>query len=384
MSPELTRKPEAFQVSFMPWAGIEKEIKLGPVTFWPFSTQASERVGDKAIREHLERNFRCYVDHKGNPINTVTVCSHGLSDFRQLSPVEADETRAAVDALIFSIVCRATNATVCANNKSMGPPSAERYQLITQNFRPGEDDIAVRAGSVLSGGWKIGEIFFPMPWSTGGAFASPDSRVLEAFSKTPESGFLVEGKERLFRSLEWFRLAHVESDDVSVLSKVVMMATAFEIVLGVPNVRDKSGWVADEVAGRCSEPESLPETRKGKKGKDQTRPKIGWWAWDFYKLRNAIVHGDTIQQGQLRFQSIERTWLTHLIVADLVLRELVMRELYRYGCVGENIRKCAAECDKILPGTAESRHASWCLGFDDVHRALGWLPERTSSRRGQA
>lgn len=95
----------------MPWAGIEKEIKLGPVTFWPFSIQASKRVGNPALRKHLEKYFQCYVDHQGQPVDTVTVCSHGPSDFRQLNPVEEGETRAAVDALIFSVICLATKCS---------------------------------------------------------------------------------------------------------------------------------------------------------------------------------------------------------------------------------------------------------------------------------
>ncbi len=369
------------QVSFMPWAGLEKEMKVGRITFWPFSKQARDRVADETIREHLERYFRCYVDHQGRPVSTVTICSHGAADFRQLPQDEAGETRAAVDALIFSIICPATKAAVCANNNSMGPPSAERYQLIAQNFRPGDHHIAVQAGSVLSGGWSMGQISFPKPWSTGGAFASPDSRLLEGFSKFFESKFTGEVKERVLRSLEWFRFAHIESDEISPLSKVVMMATIFEIVLDVPNVRDKSGWIADEVAKRCSRTESFLETRKDNKGSDVTRPKIGWWAWDFYKLRNAIVHGDAIKSDQLRYHGPQRDWLSQLIVADLVFWECVTRELYAHNCLGEEVREYSAKLDEMFPdeppGSAEPDALAGFVGFDfdGVHRALGWLPE---------
>ena len=367
-----------YQVSFMPWAELDGETKLGPITFWPFCTQAGDRILDNAIRVHLERYFRCYVDHQGRPVETVTICSHGPADFRQLSANEARGIRAAVDALIFTIICPATKAAVCANNNSMGPPSAERYQLITQNFRPGDDHIAVQAGSLLSGGWRMGQISFPRPWSTGGAFESPDSHLLEGFSKFFESEFTGEVKERVLRSLEWFRFAHIESDEISRLSRVVMMATTFEIVLDVPNVRDKSGWIAHEVAKRCSGTESVLETRQDNKGSDVTRPKIGWWAWDFYKLRNAIVHGDAIKSDQLRYHGPDRDWLSQLIVADLVFWECVTRELYAHRCVGENVRKFSAELDEMSPnessGSAEAVVLAGFVGFDfdGVHRALGW------------
>lgn len=366
------------QACFMPWASVEKEIKLGPVTFWPFSTQAMERVGDKATREHLGKCFRRYIDHQGRPVSTVTVCSHGTSDFRQLTPVEVAETRAAVDALIFSIICPATKVAVCANNESMGPPGAERYQLFVQNFRPGDDHVAVRAGSALSGGWKISDISFQQPWGLGGVFGLPNSELLGGFSNLFDTAFPVDARERLLRSLEWFRFAHTESDEVSGFSRIVMMATAFEIVLDVPIVQDKSGWIADEVASRCAAVESIQETRNNNKA-PQTRPKIGWWAWDFYKLRNAIVHGDIVKPERLRYHAPGRDWLTQLIVADLVFWECVTRQLYVHGCIGDNVRKCAAEWDKTFPkeaaGSSEEQLARWFLGFDGVHQALGWLPE---------
>jgi hypothetical protein len=365
----------------MPWVGLNKELKLGPITFWPLSA-ARTYVTDETLCGHLERYFRSYIDYQGQPVPSVTIASHGTVDFRELSKEEASETRAAVDVLLFSTICPVTKAAVCANNKTMGPPSAERYQLLAQNFNLGDDHVAVRAGSVLSGGWKIGKISFPMPWSLGGGFGTPDSDLVTGFSKLFHSTFPLDVKERLLRSLEWFRFAHVESDEISVLSKLVMMATAFEIILDVPaEERDKSGWIAKKVAQRCSSQKSLVEMRKDKKGNDQSRAKVGWWAWDFYKLRNAIVHGDAVGPERLLYQAPERDWLTQLIVADLVFWELVTRELYEAGSIGQNVRECAAEWNKVFPeqpaGASEKQLARWFLGFDNVHQALGWLPEKS-------
>src|SRR5262245_29088400 len=109
------------QIWFMPWAGLNKELKLGPITFWSFSA-AQTHVTDKTLRKHLERYFRCYIDYQGQPVQSVTIASHGTIDFRELSQEEASESRAAVDALLFSTICPATKTAVCANNKTMGPP----------------------------------------------------------------------------------------------------------------------------------------------------------------------------------------------------------------------------------------------------------------------
>jgi hypothetical protein len=151
-------------------------------------------------------------------------------DFKSLSDIEYKDLRNAVDALIFSYISTGVKDAVCANNRSMGPPSADVFQLVTQNFRIGSDDIAVQAGSVTHV-WRISEIIFSKPWSTGGMFGSFEDELLKGFDGCFSAEFPAEVRERFFRSLEWFRMAHIEAEGVSNLSRVVMMATAFEILL---------------------------------------------------------------------------------------------------------------------------------------------------------
>lgn len=366
------------QIWFMPWAGLTSELQLGPITFWPYKTAAKTKISNKSIRDHLDRYFACYVDHKGLSVETITVCSHGVSDFRGLTDRESLETRSAVDALIFSIISSGIKNAVCIDNRSMGPPSADRYQLLVQNFQPGSDDISVQAGSLHSGGWKIGAISFPKPWHMGGSSDRPDQELVQGFDKTFKKGFPSSLRSRLFRSLEWFRYTHTESDEVPTVAKIVMMATAFEIILDVPNVQNKSDWIAKELENKCTDHRSLRQIRKDRKGGKLNRSKLGWWAWDFYKLRNAIVHGDSIKPKLLQYRSIVKDWLSQLIVADLVFWEYVSRELYSRKCIGGNARACSTHLDKLFPnepaGTTERSIANWFLGFDEVHQSLGWLP----------
>ncbi|MFB3855671.1 MAG: hypothetical protein ACE148_17870 [Vicinamibacterales bacterium] len=363
------------QVSFMPWAGIGGDIRIGPVTFWPFYGQATARVKDETIRNHLKKYFGCYVDYQGRPVDSVTICSHGPADFAQLTREKATEVRAAVDALIFSIVSPATQAAVCADKNSMGPPSADRYELITQDFCPGDDHITILAGSVVSGGWRIDQVSFPKPWSTGGVGDSPDKKLLDGLSKVFGSRFPADSRARLLRSLEWFRLAHIESDHVSRLSKVVMMATAFEILLDVPDRPNKKGWIADRLDELCAT-SGLGREERQTGGRTLNHTRLAWCAWDFYNLRNSVVHGDVITPEKLRYEPQGNGWLTHLIVADLVFWECVTRELYAHGYVGESVREFLAMLgDPNEPhGIAERTVLDGLAGFDfqRVHRALGW------------
>jgi hypothetical protein len=156
----------------------------------------------------------------------------------------------------------------------MAPPSADRYELLTQNFQRGNNHLSIQTGSLLSSGWRIGDISFPMPWCLGGSNGSPNATFIRGFGRVFGKGIPKDFRDRLFRALEWFRLAHTESDKVSTVSKVVMMATAFEIILNLPNVGDKSGHFADELEKRCAITRSLQQTRQDRKRRRQIRSKV--------------------------------------------------------------------------------------------------------------
>ena len=285
-----------------------------------------------------------------------------------------------VNILVFCTIAPATKRAVCANNRSMGPPSTEIFQVITQNFQLGINHIAVQAGSLISGGWEIGEVTFPKPWATGGSFGSPDKELIKGFCKVFNDSFSNDVRERIFRSLEWFRMSHVGNSEVSMLSKIVMMATSFEILLQVPNIPNKKQWIAEEIEKQISNSDFLKETRTDSKGNDHTYSKAAWWSWDFYELRNNIVHGDYVKPELILYCASDIKWLTHLIIADLVFWEFVKRELFNHRCIGDEVYSCAKEWDKAFPEEPQSISieplARQFLGFIDVHKALGWIKEK--------
>lgn len=377
---------DALQVWFMPWAGLGRTFTIGPVTFWPFPSMAEARIRDQPVREHLDRYFRCYVDHSGKTVDTITVCSHESVELRRIEPnePEAVELRGVVDALLFSVICSATKAAVCADNKTMAPPSADRYQLLRQNFTPGDEYLAVTAGSAHHIG-KIPQVTFQEPWCLGGGFGYPPNKLIQGFQAVFDASFPSGARQRLFRSLEWFRLAHTQYDEVSDLSKIVMMATAFEILLEAGKSRRKKEWIACELERRCARPDSLRDSRAHRDG-TRIYSKVACWGWDFYDLRNNIAHGDEVAPGAMKYSAPGREWLTHLIVADLVFWECVLRELYGRRCIGQPARDLASkpEWKEAFPDMDQenfvSHVAASFLGFNDVHRTLGWLPKLASTK----
>lgn len=336
---------EHYQISFMPWVGLKKAFTIGPVTFWPYPDEAASRINDKEMRLYLDRYFKSYVDNTRQPIHPIIVCSHGDPCFRPLSEAEHQVLRSCCDIMVFVTIAPQVRSAISGMNKTLGPPSSDAFELITQNFLLNSDDIHVQSGTRTSAGWRIGEITFSKPWSVGGSFGSPNEALMTAFHKCFDSGFPQDLKERLFRSLEWFRLAHTENEQISEPSKIVMMATAFEILLQFPK-NGKRKYFVEYMETNISSREFNREVRTDHNTKSFELSLAGCWAWDFYELRSKIVHGDPIVSSDLVFHD----WITHSIVADLLLLECMEREFLANRCIGDR----------------------------QVHVALGWISDKDS------
>lgn len=361
------------EVTVLPWLSID-EFKIGDVIFWKFNSNV---VKEKSIRDYLDKYVACYVDITGKKQDGVVIASFGdKNNFTVLTPQEHLIVKVARDLLCFASIAPHSLRAVNQDNKSLAPPSSERFQMFSQNFIPNTEDIAFRAGShtvSLSGGWKLSEVRLVAPLYLGGSLFSIDGKILEALSKLLPSLHNSNSKTeeiRLLRALEWFRLAHVENDEVSVFSKVVMMSTAFEILYDVPNIPGKSDYIANKIDSIFTSTKLIKISKKiGKAKKEHTL--AGWWGWDFYKLRNRIVHGDSVDAGEL----IYKDWLTHLIIADLVFLKSVIKDLYSLNYYAQDVKKLFKESSDQ---EAEENMIDFITGFSGLFKRLEW--EKTSQR----
>jgi hypothetical protein len=374
------------QISFLPWAALAKTAHFGPIAIWPYWREREQRIPDQALRVYLDRYFSSYVDHRGRPVDTICVCTFGqVEDCRAMNRDDA-LLRYAIDSLTYVAIMPDMLAGVLSDNDSIVPANAERYQLITQSFDLARNDVAVNSGSVLQGGYTIGEITFVQPWSLGGAgFQHPDWSVLKALAALWEArsaGFL----PRIARALEWFRLAHLDLDGVDWRARVVMMATAFEIILQIPFTNQKKQAILDAVDKFPGKSTLRIESRTIGKKNDVvlTASARAWWVYDFYELRNKIAHGEVVAPAELASPFPKRQWLTQLIGADLVFRECLTWLLFEAQFLGENVRASVADWSQIGGQTADDPTAltetiALCmLGIEDVYKTLDWLANHAS------
>lgn len=357
------------QVSFLPWVSFDESVKIGRITFWPYYQERDTRVIDADVKNHLDRHFDRYVDHRGRPAHTITVSMFEDRGFEQLDEAEIDEMRDAVHGLAFATIAPRIRAAVCAADRTNGPPTADVFELLSHDFIPGVEALAVQAGSLTNMGLRIDEITFAKPWATGGP-AWPSSRSLvKALNNSLASG--VPGvRERIFRSFEWFLMAHLENSPVSRTAKIVLMATAIEILLQFGGTK----WGFVEYIEKVFAASALDTCARSTRTKQQTLTMAGGWAYDFYELRNKIVHGEIVQPDELLDQS---GW-SHNVMADVVFLECVDRELLIRQGEGKERMKRLTELwghkseDEIV-------ELLWLAqrGFSGLERALGWtkIPE---------
>lgn len=353
------------QIWFLPWADIDTALSLGKVEIWPLSSRELKARYGAEVAAQLDKYFACYVDHAGKPVSTIAVCSVGNRGVSRISEPEETNLRFVVDILAFCTIVGGYRQFL--NNPYVGHASADRFQLISQNFKPGVDDFAVSSGRTTSGGWKIDQIKFPQPWCIGGPSQGPDEELFKGFEIVFGKGYPADDRRRLARSLEWFRMAQTDAPEVSSNNKVVMLATAIECLLAVPKeTENKQLAIAEWMDDNCTYSDSLKKLWTGSSGKEHSA--IGHWARSFYDLRNSIVHGE--KERTLIVETPDRRKLNHLHIASLVFWECVSRKLFNAGAFPS-----IHEALELFEHQDERKHMlSSLLKVSDVHRKLGWLP----------
>ena len=371
-----------FTIYFLPWAGtvIKKAIKIGPVTFWPYFSESNQRINNTKLRSYLDKFFKSYVDLQGKPVDTIVICSFDNKLFCQLTKSESNKLKEAINSLTFITIAPEVVSWIC--NNDLPPPASNVFELLTFYSSPKKEYITVKkSANASNSGLKIENLTFSRPLEASGKVWKLSKELIDGFNKCFSTRLPQNERERLFRSLEWFKLAHVEGDQISDFSRTVMMVTAFEILFDFSEKdHNKSGKLAECIekciVAESSDPEQfIKETHDiddKKRSHRATYTLAGWWAWNFYKIRDKIVHGDLVSSSDLQYKGL----FSQLVVADLVFWECIKHELFKYKCIGDKVRSSLKKINKTDSNESKKIEAiiiEYALGFDRVHETLGWL-----------
>lgn len=296
------RKKNYFEISFLPYIKLKEEVRIGNTILWPYGAGKTKYINDDATRSHLDTILSKYTGkYKKDRPSDVTVVSYKQPG--NLLPLNQYTYKYLGDSV--TILCFSN----LIKNNPISSISSDSFRMIHQRFTVGDTGIAIQSGSYISittGGLKLSDVMFMMPlYICDPFYTNYDNKILLALSKLQNDKTREDFFRRIMLALDWVSYAYTNVDNFSYASRIVMMATSFEILL--EKFADRYEFVRkikDLVANPADTLKKRNKTKQIVSSRGKTRAITysykEWWAYEFYVLRNKIVHGDIIRRRDFR------------------------------------------------------------------------------------
>lgn len=308
-------------LAVLPWLRVRGEIDIGPFVFWQWPWNEKKYVPSAhtdRVKETLNAHFmevQWDAPNKGWTIAPRTsLCLAGwrnraLEESLWFTKEDFELFRPAVDILCASSLSKTLLRRDPINAEN--PSVQELFYKNATDFTWYGIPLGAEAGSRqirrrYGGIWR-GEIP-PIPRikpdeCTDKEVVGEDSLVssLSDLLNNPLNDF----SRSKFLSIEWFIRAFTDSPMISYSTEIVMLATAFEILL-IPSYKDRDK--SKKLCLRLIElfdgnEEIIHKGRLRDKNKTEKEyPWKGWWIYEFYDIRNRFVHGEALSLKDLEWR----------------------------------------------------------------------------------
>lgn len=330
-----------YSVAFFPWLRIKRTAKIDKYTLFSFSALKRKRFDKKSeIIKQLESILQQYLNNITGNLDkpTITINKNPIVitkdfGFSPLANKERDD--------LFHLRNSLAYATICTNQ--YGRNILDRryfnstvFELIIQYFRLDSEGMAFQPRRRFYNDIQIGirENFkFVMP-----IYASDDDElkynkpIVKSLKGVISSYRSDDNLLRLLVALNWFFQAHTDSNFTGDKNDLIMMASAFEILLDITEIRGKKVALMNKIQDKFSKFKSLKrrfyqKTPAGNKGDQEHRSWKEFWLCRFYEERNKIAHS-------MKTPNLKGHWnknYTHLTIADIIFDLLVRLYLEKAG-----------------------------------------------------
>jgi hypothetical protein len=317
-------------VSFMPYFPDEQINQVvGDFRVWNWLNHKDRFAVDNQIKQYLTRYFGLYKTAKGNAERRVAVVSPAIGD-----PFPADQDffklsrffNLLMACYLFNLP-ETGNWPLCLSDNFTGllqPFTAETNEP-TVGFQFGSYFQVTQTGS-----WEHLAFVTPQFMPDMGQ-CKPVEGLLQLLGNLV--GDKSEAINRLFRSLEWLRLAFLNYENVPHDVRIVAMCSAFEALLNLPEFKkeDHFSGSVNSLLPALNLPTSSRQNRTNKTVTDTT---VGWWCRDFYLLRSRLVHGQETKSQDW----VYTTGSEHLKIALSIFEECVWGLLMKWGRISSEDR----------------------------------------------
>ena len=379
-----------YEVYYLPWTPFDwdyigGELRLGKVVFRPLSDDALQGI-DQQIADYLRLYFSRYRDLYNNPVNTITLCHYDPKHRGLLEPMTDDQRAdfaAAVDVLTFCCIWGELRETFEWGRRIKPPPNSETLESRAHRFSP---DVLANPPMVTlftHGLWhteQVDKIFFqiPLPAHHRGKI-QPNMELMDLLNHLFAESFDPKLRERILRSLRWFRVAHRQAQALDAEIQIVEICTALEVLLNLPERGKRNAFVrAVEQWITTTEGEDVVRSEEST---DQQRSipttVAGRWAADFYALRNAIVHEGIQSDERLYYPAVDAhdqpSQVSQLSVASLVYGSMLIQKVdeatgYLHSAVRAAVDAPAEERESM---NQLYKRSEW--GVRGCLERLGWV-----------
>lgn len=375
--------PVPFKVAFLPWAGLETEVRVGPVRFLPLEAWFQAVQADAATQVFWRRYAACHIDLGGQPIKSLACAVVDGATFGQISDRHLTWIRRACDAVAASYLLAGWVGRALPTNRRPGSTSIaspDHFQLAIKSFSPSDTEASITSGGGMSC-WPLDELRLQRPAHIHSSWcAAPDQELLTGLGRIIRAQPSNSLASQIWASLEWLRLAYGGGDFVSGGSRLVMLMTAFEHLLadfkgsGHGGGEIKEAW--KNLVQQHLQHERLKTIKHDfKRGGVHPIPIPQQWFLRFFDLRSVIVHGQPLKRGVGHYQKHP-----HLILAPIFFWLGLKARLANKGLMPSSPSDPLRRAMKRLTGqtwtkTSVLKHD---LHHDcrRVYQALGWLKKR--------
>lgn len=363
-------------VALMPFLRLKHGYTIAGVEFLPLRDEsgAVPQVLESAAAS-VDRILSGYVDHQGKPF---TNCVVATLPGKGWNLADDDSSSVGQAASLLFLASWASNQYF---PRYAGPyVNSTNFRVVWQRFTgPSPTSIAVRArrrdGSQWTGGYQHGELTFNLPIHCSiRDYADVDDDFLNALDDADAGQ--ARTIDRLRTALPFVLLANTDDEVMLELSEAILMASAFEQLLGSKDGKYRLSKIFGDLFaqfGRALVSDACATRRQD--------TDLEWWIhrkWikELYELRNKAAHQGTDTSRMWGWNSFE-----HLVMAahvfPLTVKLLLVQDGY-YQLSDDDRIGCLA-VDRLLSSTRWVE-GSWTKITSKVKCELGWKRTREAVR----
>lgn len=306
------------QLVYLPHIGLSQvdEIRFRGLRLINFD-RCADAIPDSTVRAYVRRILDMHKDSARDPTKARTLPDQGviLAD-PSLAPLSRDQRSRAFEfrrALFLS--CLTANARLWGVNAGFAVYTSENFDLVTQNFALGNDFISELTGVINrlnTMGYKIGETRFPRPSHINiPRRFGYDENMFEQLRWLRRADSKLY--RRIMRATAVFLESYYNTPSVDVRARVLLQVASFEILFDLPDQGQRKAckdaieaWTGNAGDRRFRYKYEVPNGHRV-----EVRTLQGIWADRFYTLRNHIIHGEVVADGDYVFRGEQH----HLVIA---------------------------------------------------------------------